>query len=340
MGVIPIVNENDTVSVSEIRFGDNDTLSAITAGMVDADFLVLLTDVDGLYTGNPRSDPNARRVGLVRDLEALREHGKHSLRYQNITISIWALIAVSVTTPGSSLGTGGMQTKLIAAELATAAGVATIITDGSNPPALLSILNAPVPSSLPPPPQTDELFTPLFPPHTLFLASPIPLPSRKWSILHGLHPAGTLFIDTGAYRAVSRKAARLQSGGMGGGGGRLLPAGVVAVQGVWERMQAVKLVVRRLRSDEPLEAEIRRTGLESAQASGTCTPVGADHQELAADHSPATDALAHQSISDGRWEYFDVGRGLANYNSVEVERLKGLKSYVKLLQAHAYVKIV
>jgi glutamate 5-kinase len=73
---IPIVNENDTVSVSELRFGDNDTLSAITAGLVDADYLFLCTDVDGLYTGNPRSNPNARRLGVVRSVQEARKAGE------------------------------------------------------------------------------------------------------------------------------------------------------------------------------------------------------------------------------------------------------------------------
>ncbi len=81
LGVIPIINENDTVSVSEIlrinKFGDNDTLSAIAAGMCGADYLFLLTDVDGLYEDNPRRVPGARRVAVVRDIEEVRKMGKH-----------------------------------------------------------------------------------------------------------------------------------------------------------------------------------------------------------------------------------------------------------------------
>jgi glutamate 5-kinase len=75
MEVIPIVNENDTVSVSEIKFGDNDTLSAITASMVHADYLFLLTDVDGLYTTNPRKDPNAKLIPVVNSISAIRSQG-------------------------------------------------------------------------------------------------------------------------------------------------------------------------------------------------------------------------------------------------------------------------
>jgi glutamate 5-kinase len=82
MGVVPIVNENDAVSVSEIReggngkFGDNDTLSAITAGMVNADFLFLMTDVDALYSDNPRTNPNAKPVRIVDDISEIRQQGE------------------------------------------------------------------------------------------------------------------------------------------------------------------------------------------------------------------------------------------------------------------------
>ncbi|KAJ2488641.1 Glutamate 5-kinase, partial [Coemansia sp. RSA 2052] len=121
MNVVPIVNENDTVSLGEIRFGDNDTLSAITAGMVHADYLFLLTDVDCLYTDNPRRNPNAKPVTNVADIKALRD-------------------AVDVSSAGSAVGTGGMATKLIAAELATAAGVTTVITRGSTPQKVIDII--------------------------------------------------------------------------------------------------------------------------------------------------------------------------------------------------------
>ena len=75
MNAVPIINENDSVSSCEIRFGDNDSLSAIVAGMIHADYLFLLTDVDGLYTENPRNNPNAQRIKVVRDIPKLREQG-------------------------------------------------------------------------------------------------------------------------------------------------------------------------------------------------------------------------------------------------------------------------
>ena len=79
LGVVPIVNENDTISVSEIKFGDNDTLSAITATMVHADYLFLLTDVDGLYTSNPRKDPSAKMIEVVSSVAGIRKEGMPSV---------------------------------------------------------------------------------------------------------------------------------------------------------------------------------------------------------------------------------------------------------------------
>ncbi|EPQ32457.1 uncharacterized protein PFL1_00653 [Pseudozyma flocculosa PF-1] len=289
---IPIVNENDTVSVSELRFGDNDTLSAITAGLVDADYLFLCTDVDGLYTGNPRSDPNARRLGVVKDVLSARK-------------------AVSVATPGSSFGTGGMQTKLIAAELATAAGVSTVILNGSHPSNILDIIEtdlasqASVPaslasstSSLLPPEEAEQVgYPPLdAPPHTLFLPKANPLPSRKWSILHALHPAGSLIIDEGAFRRIAKADS----------GGRLLPAGVVGVEGNWERMQAVRLVVR-----QAVEAETRPDVTTDAAGSATTT---------------TTMTMTGEGAKQPTWKLVEVGRALANYTSIESERIKGIKS--------------
>lgn len=238
---VPIVNENDTVSVYEMRFGDNDSLSAITAGIINADYLFLCTDVDGLYTDNPRSNPEARRLRVLHSVDEARQ-------------------AACVKTMGSSFGTGGMQTKLIAAELATAAGVATIILNGEHPENIAKVVEKGLNVNEG---QDDD------PPHTLFLPNPFRLPARKWRILHAMHPCGTLVIDEGAYERISRKES----------GGRLLPAGVVGVEGNWERLQAVRLVVRKQASDGSIESK-------------------------------------------------EVGRALANYTSIECERIKGLQRYV------------
>lgn len=212
---VPIVNENDTVSVYEMRFGDNDSLSAITAGMMGADYLFLCTDVDGLYTDNPRSNPNARRLRVVRNVTEARE-------------------AASVQSMGSSFGTGGMQTKLIAAELATAAGVATVILNGESPENIAKIVEKDLAAL--PSPSDEDLDDPAC---TLFVPSALRMPVRKWRILHAMHPNGTLVIDQGAYERISRKES----------GGRLLPAGVVRVDGVWSRLQAVRLAVQCQHTD-------------------------------------------------------------------------------------------
>ena len=113
MGVIPIVNENDTVATYEIEIGDNDTLSAIVAALIDADLLILLSDIDGLYTDDPRKNPDARFIEQVDELtEELMGMGKSST--------------------GSNVGTGGMNTKLVAAKIATSSNVDMIIANSRD----------------------------------------------------------------------------------------------------------------------------------------------------------------------------------------------------------------
>ena len=122
LGVIPIVNENDTVAIEELKFGDNDTLSAQVASLVGANWLFLLTDVDRLYSADPRSNPDAQPISLVNNLKELAD------------------LQVEPGRSGSAWGTGGMVTKLEAARIATAAGVRTVITEGKSPQNLLRIL--------------------------------------------------------------------------------------------------------------------------------------------------------------------------------------------------------
>ncbi|KAI0480684.1 Aspartate/glutamate/uridylate kinase [Xylariaceae sp. FL0804] len=209
MGVIPIVNENDTIAVAEIKFGDNDTLSAITAAMVHADFLFLMTDVDCLYDKNPRTHPDAQPIEEVEDIEAIQ---------------------ADVSSAGSSLGTGGMGTKIVAARLATSAGVTTVITRSSLPGNIHKIVShlqqsvrlggAGAEAEQRPPP----------PLHTRFLPLPTPIRDRHFWLLHGLAPHGTLLIDAGAHRALARKAG-------------LLPVGVLGVEGAFAQQEAVRLCV-------------------------------------------------------------------------------------------------
>ncbi|CAG8440536.1 4018_t:CDS:2 [Acaulospora colombiana] len=226
----------------EIKFGDNDTLSAVTAGMVNADYLFLMTDVDCLYTDNPRTNPNAKPVEIVEDVGALRDR---------------------VSSPGSTLGTGGMFTKLIAADLATAAGVTTIISRGSNPQNILSIIDYLSSAS-------KDLLPSSPPLHTRFLAKDNPMVDRKWWILHGLHTAGTIHIDEGAMRAITKVGLKSS----------LFAAGIVKVEGTFVAHQAVNLTIERVRKD-----------------------------------------------GKGEMETVVVGKGLVNYSSTEIFRIKGCKSF-------------
>lgn len=113
MGVIPIVNENDTVATYEIEIGDNDTLSAIVAALVDADLLILLSDIDGLYTDDPRCNPNAR---FIEQVDILTEE----------------LMGMGKASTGSNVGTGGMNTKLVAARIATSSRVDMVIANSQD----------------------------------------------------------------------------------------------------------------------------------------------------------------------------------------------------------------
>ncbi|SPO02797.1 related to glutamate 5-kinase [Cephalotrichum gorgonifer] len=227
MGVIPIVNENDTIAVSEIKFGDNDTLSAITAAMVHADMLFLMTDVDCLYDKNPRTHPDAQPIEVVDDISDIQ---------------------ADVSTAGSALGTGGMSTKIIAARLATSAGVTTVITRASSPKNIKKIVRyiqasrgspltsdsrcnseddlAPLTRST----SSISLLEDKPPLHTRFLPDPDPIRDRHFWLLHGLAPHGTLYVDIGAYDALVEKAG-------------LLPAGVVDTEGVFGQHEAVRIVV-------------------------------------------------------------------------------------------------
>ena len=113
LGVIPIVNENDTISTFEIKFGDNDTLSAIVASLINADLLILLSDIDGLYTDNPRTNPDARFIEVVEKID------------ENI-------LNMAKSDTGSSVGTGGMNTKIHAASIATKSGADMIIANSKD----------------------------------------------------------------------------------------------------------------------------------------------------------------------------------------------------------------
>ena len=177
LGVIPVVNENDTVAVEELKFGDNDTLSALVASLVEADWLFLLTDVDRLYSADPRSVPDAQPIALVKRVEEL------------------AQLQVQTGDRGSQWGTGGMVTKIAAARIATAAGIRTVITEGKYPRNIEKIL------------QGEPL-------GTQFEPQPQPNKARKRWIAHGLIPVGKLYIDQGAVEAVCQAGKSLLAAGI------------------------------------------------------------------------------------------------------------------------------
>ncbi len=175
-GVIPVVNENDTLATDELRFGDNDTLSALVAVAIGADELVLLTDVDRLYSGNPHTDAQARPIEEVRTLAELE-----SLAH--------------VAEGGGQWGTGGMTTKLTAARIATSSGIRVRLADGRDP-AVLDALFA------------GERVG------TVFQPSPTPLADRKGWLAHALVPRGSLRVDAGAEKALLQQGASLLAVGI------------------------------------------------------------------------------------------------------------------------------
>ena len=182
LGAVPVVNENDTVATAEIRFGDNDRLAARVAAMIGADLLILLSDVDGLYTGNPNQNNNAAHLPQI----------------GHITDDIMAMAG----TANAQYASGGMVTKLEAARISTAAGCHMIICDGRDPEPLLHLENGARCSC--------------------FIATETPHAARKQWIAGALTPRGTIGVDAGA-------ATALRSGKS------LLPAGVVAVDGQFDR---------------------------------------------------------------------------------------------------------
>lgn len=174
LGVVPVVNENDTVVTEEIRYGDNDRLAARVAQMVGADVLVLLSDIDGLYTADPRNNPEAR----------------HLARIDHITPEIEAMAGGA--NAGAGVGTGGMATKLAAARIAQQAGCATVITLGRRPAPLLAL-------------EAGERATVIEPAISAKAAY------KAW-IGGSLAPAGTLVIDTGAAQALMTGKSLLAAG--------------------------------------------------------------------------------------------------------------------------------
>jgi glutamate 5-kinase len=189
--VLPVINENDTTATDEISFGDNDFLAAQVAVLVGAEELILLTDIDGLYTADPRRYPEAHIVSEVSDFALLEE------------------LEIGHTT--SPLGSGGMRSKVVAADMATAAGIATVICNGLRPGALEAVLAG----------EREG---------TRFATREARYSSFKLWLKYAKPSRGTLLIDEGAVRAVRE------------GSASLLPVGVVDVLGDFDAGDAVDIV--------------------------------------------------------------------------------------------------
>jgi glutamate 5-kinase len=177
LGAVPVINENDTVATAEIRFGDNDRLAARVAQMISADTLVLLSDIDGLYTADPRKDPDARHLPNVGE----------------ITADIEAMAG----EPPPGYSSGGMVTKIAAARIAMQAGCRMAIARGKDDHALAGLLT----------PEADG-----GPRCTWFVPQAEPLTARKRWIAAHVQPAGTLAVDAGAVRALKKGSSLLPAG--------------------------------------------------------------------------------------------------------------------------------
>lgn len=188
--VIPIINENDSIAVDEIKFGDNDTLASLVSVLIEADLTVLLTDVDGLYDGNPQMFSSAKKIDTV----------------QKITIDIERLGGNAV----SSVGTGGMKTKIDAAKISTNAGIPLVIASGKNANILYDIVEGKKVG-------------------TFFEATHSILHARKSWILYGSKSEGILTVDKGAQNALKQQ------------GKSLLPSGIIQVKNSFDRGSMVSI---------------------------------------------------------------------------------------------------
>lgn len=188
-GIVPIINENDTVMVEEIKFGDNDQLSALIATLVGADLLILLSDIEALFEADPRTHPQARPIPYVERVDA-------------------EVLRMSGDSPGR-VGTGGMKSKLLAAEKAQAAGIPTLLLPGTRPQSMSQALRGE-------------------PVGTLFAGGNRRYSGRKLWLYQLPKPQGEVVVDSGAAQALRQ------------GGASLLPAGIQEVRGQFGVGEAVK----------------------------------------------------------------------------------------------------
>jgi glutamate 5-kinase len=217
--VVPVVNENDTTTTDDISFGDNDFLAAQVAILIGANLLVLLTDTGGLYTADPRADPAAELVREVTDFQALED--------------------LKIGRATSALGSGGMRSKVVAAEMTTAAGIPAVICEGLDPEALGAVLAGGTAG-------------------TRFSAQEARYSSFKLWLRYAKPSLGTVVVDAGAARALRE------------GGTSLLPVGIVDVRGGFDAGDAVHVAEGSVIIGKGITSysapELRRVmGLKSAQ---------------------------------------------------------------------------
>lgn len=191
-GVLPVINENDSIAIDEIKLGDNDTLGALVTNLIEADALIILTDQQGLYNADPRHNPNAT---LINHIEA--EHPE---------------LLTMAGGAGSKVGTGGMQTKVLAAKRAALSGAATIVASGHEPNILARLL------------LEHETIG------TLFTSAHTRISARKQWLLGHIQLSGRILIDEGAANALRQKNSSL------------LPVGCVGVEGDFHRGELVAII--------------------------------------------------------------------------------------------------
>ncbi len=224
LGVLPVINENDTVVNDEIKFGDNDTLGALVANLVEADALVILTDQKGLYTADPRKDPSAKFVHVAQAGDAALE--------------------AMAGGAGSSLGRGGMITKILAAKRAAGSGASTVIAWGREPDALLRLC------------QGESI-------GTLLIAPTQKTQARKQWIADHLQMKGSVTVDAGAVK-------KLRSDGSS-----LLPIGMTGVDGDFSRGDVIAI-----RSEDGLEVARGLANYASSEARLLCRKPSTQFEKL------------------------------------------------------------
>jgi len=209
LGCLPVVNENDTVAVEELKVGDNDNLAAYVAMLAEADLLIICTDIDGLYDADPRRHKNAKLIPLVEKIDAT--------------------VYEQAGDSSNPIATGGMRTKIQAAQKATVRGIDTVIINGTRRQALDHLSAG----------RLDG---------TLFRRTGHPMTAKKHWMLHALPSQGRLYVDAGAARALLER------------GASLLPSGIVNVEGDFKQGEAVSVMVREARAAVEIAKGITQYG--------------------------------------------------------------------------------